>query len=65
MIEVGKLVTHCLRCGGTGKIFNNVPGSVLIKARMMHPMEVVPQPMAEECPSCEGTGHIIYEDAEG
>lgn len=55
---MGKIgVNHCSQCGGTGKIFNNVPGSMLLRTKMVI---VVQQPYPEDCNICNGTGHIVF-----
>lgn len=53
-------VRHCFKCGGTGLIFNEVPGSMLI--RPAPPLIMPPniyQPKSEKCSNCKGTGHIL------
>ncbi len=54
------LIRHCYKCGGTGKIFNEVPGSMLIKPAppvMMPPNTYTPK--SETCTNCKGTGHVV------
>lgn len=53
-------VSHCRKCGGTGKVFDNVPGSALLKSKMIHPEETY-QPYGKECDVCTGTGHMVFE----
>lgn len=52
-------ITHFSQCGGSGKVFNNVPGSVLMKTNLVHP-ELIQQPYSQVCGICNGTGHLVH-----
>ena len=53
-------IDHCQQCGGTGRIYNNVPGNIVERRPHRSPSDhtfTYPQ----TCIACHGTGHIIYE----
>jgi hypothetical protein len=55
-------VTHCPRCGSTGRVFDDVPGSRINGVPMtMHQYA----PKARACPGCDGSGHLIETIMEG
>ena len=57
-IDIKRIGTvHCERCGGTGKIFNSVPGSLMTSTRMLFTMA---EPVMEDCETCQGTGHLLF-----
>ena len=53
-------ILHCFQCGGTGRIYNNVPGSAFERSTKTHILGEG-QCMSVACSLCNGTGHIVNE----